>query len=338
MVGENQDSDKPDQEVKRGGTLSGGLSLILALIALTATGYLWYLLYQQEGLLKSNIVATVGQLSSDTKALRENVDTLNQATQSLTEKQNTLIDALDKVGRDLGRDRSDWMLAETEQLLRIANHRLHLARDIDSALVALQAADHQLQRIANPRYLGVRKIIAREIKSLQALERADIPGIALRLGTMAENVNRLPLITQPSPETPKNDKDTKDIKEKSRGFWGVFKRMWQDLLGLVRIRNNTEPYKVLLPPKEHYFLRQNLRLMLYAAQQALLQGNTAVYQQNISSASKWIKSYFDTRSQLVTTIQDELDVLLGKNIVVALPDISGSLEALRKLGRRTPGK
>lgn len=324
-----------DKKPSRSGSHSGGLALILVLITMTATAYIWYrVLYQQKGLLDGNVIQRLHDIDVKLKAGDEATDGLTKASDLFRERQDTIVQSLDKINKTLGRDRSDWVLAETAQLLRIANHRLHLARDIDSAVVALKAADNQLRLLADPRYLPVRKVISQEIAALQSLERADIPGIALRLGNMAEKVDRLPIIYKPVETEGKKP----DVENKPATKPSVWKRMWDDLLGLVRIRDTGVPYKILLPPEKQYFLRENLRLMLYSSQQALLQGNTEVYQQNLKAARKWLKLYFDTESRVVKAAIDELDGLLGKNIVEKLPNISGSLSTLRKLQRQHKAK
>lgn len=113
--------------------------------------------------------------------------------------------------------------------------------------------------------------------------------------------------------------------------------MWRDLLSLVRIRRHDALDKPLLPPEQQYFIRENLRLMLYGAQRALLQGYVLTYQQNLKTASQWLNDYFDNHAQTVTAARSELDKLRATPVVTDLPDISGSLEALRRAtGRRTP--
>lgn len=332
------DEEHPTPPKPRSGSLSGGLALILVLITMVATSYIWYrVLYQEKDLIDGDVMGRLSQIDEQGQADLKRFDSLKKATDDLKDRQDAIIGSLDKINKTLGRDRSDWIIAEAGQLLRIANHRLHLARDIDSAVIALKAADRQLRLLANPRYLPVRKIIAKEIASLQSLERADIPGIALRLGNMAENVDRLPIIYKPETEdsaTGNGETPATEAKDKP----SVWQKIWRDLIGLVQIRDTGIPYKILLPPKQQYFLRENVRLMLYSAQQALLQGNTEVYQQNLKAARKWIKLYFDTDSRVARAALDELDNLLGKNIVEKLPNVSGSLSALRKLQRRHRAK
>jgi len=97
-----------------------------------------------------------------------------------------------------------------------------------------------------------------------------------------------------------------------------------------------ESQRPLLPPEQQYFLRENLRLMLYGAQQALLQGSIPTYQQNLKSAQRLFKDYFDLNSQSVISAQNELGKLQGMRIVTDLPDITVSLTTLRRLsGRRS---
>ncbi|GMQ92113.1 MAG: hypothetical protein BMS9Abin11_1432 [Gammaproteobacteria bacterium] len=330
--------EHPAPPKPRSGSLSGGLALILVLITMVATSYIWYrVLYQEKDLIDGDVMGRLSQIDEQGQADLKRFDSLKKATDDLKDRQDAIIGSLDKINKTLGRDRSDWIIAEAGQLLRIANHRLHLARDIDSAVIALKAADRQLRLLANPRYLPVRKIIAKEIASLQSLERADIPGIALRLGNMAETVDRLPIIYKPETED-STAGDGKAPATEAKDKPSVWQKIWRDLIGLVQIRDSGIPYKILLPPKQQYFLRENVRLMLYSAQQALLQGNTEVYQQNLKAARKWIKLYFDTDSRVARAALDELDNLLGKNIVEKLPNVSGSLSALRKLQRRHRAK
>jgi uncharacterized protein HemX len=105
--------------------------------------------------------------------------------------------------------------------------------------------------------------------------------------------------------------------------------MWLDTLGLVRIRKTIEVQIPLLAPEQDYFLRENLRLMLYGAQLAILQADVTTYAQNIEAAQKWVSNYFDTDAQSVINVRQELSGLLDAKITVELPDISGSLTALR---------
>lgn len=321
------------------GRVSGGLALILAGIAFAGTAYLWYtLVYERQELLAINVPATLETLNSETSELRETVADTEEQVTSLVETQETLKTAIEKIQNDLGRHRADWIVAETEQLLLIANRRLQLARDVASALAALRAADRNLELLANPNFIVVRRQLAREIGLLESLEKTDIAGATLRLGSLAEGVDRLPLSQELRRQMVAfaESKNVTRAESSADGGWDTARSMWRDVLGLVRIRRHDGSERPLLPPDQQYFVRENLRLVLYGAQQALLQGHVQTYQQNINTAGRWLNDYFDGDAQTVAATRAELDKLKAMPVMVELPDVAGSLAALRKAtGRRS---
>lgn len=315
----------------RSGLLTGGLALILASITLVAAGYVWYLLfYEKQELMTVDLAGGLEELRRETQALRSDLAALEPQVRTLKENQDTIRAALDKMAGDFTRRRAEWALAEAEQLLVIANNRLQLARDVRSALNALRAADALLKELADPRWLPVRRLLAREMNQLAALEKADIVGVTLRLGALAESVDRLPLAVEVRTRADAASTPGATPAETSRWREGA-RSMWQDLLALVRIRTDVEVQRPLLPPEQQYFARENLRLMLYGAQLALLQGDAAVYRQNLNAAQRTLKDFFDLNTQVVSDMQAELDKLKAERILAELPDISTSLETLRRL-------
>jgi uroporphyrin-III C-methyltransferase len=322
---------------KRGGprTLSGGLALILTLVALILSGYLWYMLTEKMGLFDIDVVGKLEQLENSVDTLQTNAAIAEEDISALKETQETVKSAIDKLNADVGKARIERTLAETEQLLVIANHRLQLARDVNLALITLRAADSQLKQLANPNLLPVRKILAEEISQLEALERVDIPGLALRLNSMANRIDKLPLAMDTrfkKTETTEAKEPEKPIDATWRQF---FREIWKDFINLIRIRNSAETRKPLLAPEQYYFLRENLRLMLYGAQLALLERNEAVYKQNLKSADQWIGEYFDNTTQVIISMRKDLEKMLKTPLRGDVPDISASLQALRKATAKT---
>ncbi|MGA9033932.1 MAG: uroporphyrinogen-III C-methyltransferase [Sulfuricaulis sp.] len=331
---------KKSADVPSAGRVRGGLALILASLALIACGYLWYtVLYQNADLFSMDIAGALDRIESSTNQTQESLANAEKDIKTLKETQDTLRASLEKINTDLARNRLEWALTETEQLLVIANNRLQLARDSRSALAALRAADQQLQLLASPKLLPVRRELAREISLLESLDKLDVSGITLRLATLAESVDRLPLATDTRLHEFEAGKaqagqGSVQVAAADTGWRQTAHSLWQDILSLVRIRNDTELQRPLLPPEQQYFLRENLRLMLYGAQQALLQGSIPTYQQNLKSAQRLIKDFFDLNSQSVISAQSELGKLQGMKTVTDLPDITSSLTTLRRLSGR----
>jgi uncharacterized protein HemX len=325
----------PKRGTSRRDVVSGGLALIFALISLTGTAYLWYtLLYSRQELLATDVVGALNRLESQDKELRESLAPIEEDLVLMRENQSIIRTALDKLQNEMVRNRTEWMLSEAEQLLVIANHRLQLARDVSSALSALRAADRQLTQVARPDLLPIRREIAREIGQLEAIEKTDVAGISLKLANLAASVDQLPLVLQARTGAPAAVAPT--VAKTETGWRDSARSLWKDLTGLVRIRYDVEGRLPLLPPEQQYFLRENVRLLLYGAQHAILQGNTTIYRQNLETVRRWIKDYFDTHAQSVASLQAELDALMGVKLAAELPPISASLEALRRLPGRKP--
>jgi uncharacterized protein HemX len=333
-------SKTPDTRV-RSGLLTGGLALIFAAIALIGTGYLWYtLLLERAELLTTDVVGDLGKLKDETTALRESQTEMGGVLDEVKANQDSVHAALDKIQNVLSRHRTEWVLAETEQLLVIANNRLQLARDARSALAALRAADAQLNQISNPALLPVRRELAREIAALDAIDKIDVGGISLKLGSLAELADRLPLAPEVSRRAHAllEAKATTAASDTPTGWRALARSLWQDMRSLVRVRTDLSTQRPLLPPEQEYFLHENLKLMLYGAQLALLQGNTAVFQQNLKVAQQLLKDYYDANTQVVAAMQSELEKMRASKLVAELPDISRSLAALRAVSgaRSTP--
>lgn len=303
-------------------------ALIVAILAAAGVGYLWYGLQYKQKLLTAGLPTQVTNLDAQVKTLTQDQNAIQDALAGVKNQQQTLTTSLQQLNEQLGKHRNDWMLEEVRQLLLLANHRLKLGGDVDTAIAALQAADGRLEQLADPRLLDVRKLIAEEITRLETLNRPDVPGLALRLEGLADAVDGLPLVTRPHTVTETQSAPKPAANENTAKK--VARQVWHDLLGLVRVRRINKPQPPLLPPPLEYFLRENLRLSLNEAQLALLQRRPQVYTTDLERAKAWIQRYFDPQAAPVKAVIKELDAMGKVDIAPKMPDISASLEALDK--------
>ena len=306
-------SDKP----VRTGRFRAGLALVFAISALLASAYVGWLVHNKRGL--SDAKGRLYSVEQETTQLHELTAQINKELGALRDSQDMLKSSVQTLHDDIGRGRRAWLIAETGNLLIIAQHRLGLARDPRQALEALRAADRQLQQLGDPSYQPVRKLLEGEIEALTAFERLDLRGLAQRLGQLAGRIDTLalaPVRREPA------DTET-----------GFAREIWRDLRDLVRIRSTTDLHRPLLLPEHKYFLRENLRLMLYGAQVALLHGDNVTLELNVRAALKWLRDYYDATTSNVQTATTELETIL-KARPVELPDISASLKALRDTNAR----
>ena len=268
-------------------------------------------------------------LEAQSAAFAAQDDKLENEREQLKQEADTIRQAMADVQERVGRSSGQWMVAEAEYLMRIANHRLKLARDPLTALAALGLADERLRDSGDPGWIGVREELAREMAALKALQMPDTAGLAAELqGLGAQSAQlKLTLGTLNNPaeaaratgeETDKNLKSM--LKDGLQGFGD-----------LMRIRRHDKPVSAMLPPEQQYFLFQNLRLQLEAARIALLRGETELYRSSLATAAEWLEEYFDTEDPGTRATLEAIRRLSAAELRPALPDISGSLRALQRL-------
>ncbi|ADE16944.1 protein of unknown function DUF513 hemX [Nitrosococcus halophilus Nc 4] len=235
----------------------------------------------------------------------------------------------------------NWDIAEAAYLMRIANERLQLERDVNTALVALQTADQILREVADPALTPVRAKLAEEISSLKAVPVPDIDGMALSLTSLIDRVEELELketVLEEPTSTPKVEEQASEQAPEAEGNTYIAKAreflqvIWSDLKNLVVVRRRGEGEGggiPILPPEERYFLYQNLRLELESARLSLLQKNEGSFRQSLQLAQSWLQTYFQGPEAKV--MEDTLVELEQTAIKPALPEISGSLKALERV-------
>lgn len=262
-----------------------------------------------------------------------------QRDQQLAERQELLEAGLQAVRDELGRERVEWLVAETDYLLRIASRRLLLERDVRGALIALRSADALLADGANPLYLPVREQLRAELQSLEGVPRVDVDGISLDLSAISRQIEQLPLATARRAVN-QYQSGVEETPVDSESSWAgrLFGAMWREVKSLVTIRHLGQKVQPLLPPEERYFLAQNLRLRLENARLALLRGEAALYQENLQVAAQWLDDYFDSDDAAVRSHLVTLQRLAGVNIAPPLPEIGDALRALDKIRARSGGQ
>ena len=278
-------------------------------------------LSEADGAMKQNSV-TVQQAQEAAKGAQTNLLVLES---KFADTQNQQV-ALEAMYQELSRNRDEWSLTEIEQILSIAGQQLQLAGNVQGALAALQAADHRLQRIDKPQLASLRKVIDQDIQKLKALPFVDIVGLSVKLDNLVAGIDALPLISEARP----SQTDLPTAPDASSSAWNRWTSgIWSEVRQLVRIQHMDQPDAPLLSPSQSYFLRENLRLRLLSARLALLSHDEIPYKTDLRAARDWLNRYFDTANRSVRNDDSVLRQLIESSISIQVPDISGSLDAVR---------
>jgi uroporphyrin-3 C-methyltransferase len=108
--------------------------------------------------------------------------------------------------------------------------------------------------------------------------------------------------------------------------WHQFTTSLQDL---VSVRRVSDASVRLVSLEEIGVRRRHLQTLLFAARLAALRADQVEYAADVADAADWLARYFDANDPRTRTVAAELAALATSRVATELPDVSGSLRALR---------
>jgi len=340
---ETKSDSKTVASKKAPGTASGStaktpvknkIPLLLALVSLSALAALttsaalgWYG-YQQLIQLEQQITErpTKQQLKVSLRNLSAIDDIKNQQNfiqQSLESQQQHLTAMQQALAKSSEPKPRDWLLAEVEYLLRLANQRLQLEEDIEGALTLMATAEQRLKQADVPGTLGIRSDLLEDIEELKALPKIDRVSIALSLQNLADQA--LSLKVQPLPEVPSINLDTA-TEAMTEPSW--YQAWWQEIQRLIVIRKRELPIEALPFAEEELVLRHQLSALLLQASWAALRGEQQLYKTSLSGAMQRLTG-FDASQPAVQAFDKQLQALAEQEVEQKLPETETSLDSLQ---------
>jgi uncharacterized protein HemX len=257
---------------------------------------------------------------------------LRESQQRLTELEARLADtqdqrvALEEMYRELSRSADDRVLSEVEQMLVLASQQLQLQANVRGALAALQIADQRLAKADKLAATPLRRAIAQDMERLKAVPQLDTVGLTVKLDGLIAQTDTLPLLIA---ETPPAARSVRVRTTEENAFTRASRDFWEEMKGLVRIRELDTPEPALLSPAQSYFLRENLKLRLLAARVSLLARDEAALREDLRASQAWIAKYFDPKARQTTAAAATLRQIAETPIQIGVPDINSSLAAVR---------
>ena len=250
--------------------------------------------------------------------------------------------ALEQLYADLSRGRDEAVLVEVERLITLGTQELQIAGNVPTALAALQTADTRLARLESPRYLPLRRVLARDIERLKAAPSVDVTGIALKLDQLIAGVDGWPLLADAASGAPASGSvSPPTIKPGEVSWWerawNTLQRELGDYRDLIRIRTVDAPDAMLLNQQQQRLVRQQVRLRLLNARQSLLARNDRLYRADLAEAQALSNRYFDTRQREAAAAVAAMKQLASAPLSVETPNVNDSVAAVRAL-RSAPAR
>ncbi len=324
------------------GSISTALAVILGLIALGLSGFLyWRLVWNDTSVEQKTQLDTLSaELEQKTAGITDEVTRqvdreLGSELQSLTQQnlsidqrlqamETAVADLLTAPDKDVPASAGDWSIAEARFLLRAADFRLRTEADVKGALDLLREADQLYAAAADARFTGVREGIARDILALEALRGGvDVEGVYLAIealkSALSEALAAAPALSSEQ-QSPQTQTPTPQLSA-----WDAFVERLTELARGRRVDADT--VRPIPEEEERVYLERSIRLALDQAQLALLRGEQGIFEHSLQSVQGKLRSALpesalpesalpersSARAALLTALEPLLQVKVASN-------------------------
>ena len=290
---------------------------------------------ENKGQTETQLQGLAGQIDQNEDAISRLDGVIQQTQSQVTQQVDGVKESISAIYEDQDNDADAWKLEEIVFLMVMAKHRVEIAGDVQSALVVWRVADDQLLREADPRLLDAKLAIENEIAALEALPTLDLGNTAQQLVKLANDVEQLPLNLSPTrmfaEVEPDEETSSQAVESEVDSETGFVSEVWGDIKSLVRVRKIDANEQSLLKPAMKIYLVENLKSALFNAQVAVLRSDQKVYQENIQYVQNAVSQHFSTDSPDVVEFSNQLNSLIGVELELDVPDLSGSITLLREV-------
>lgn len=279
-----------------------------------------------EGDLKRALDTQQSQLSRLESVATDAAGGVRQVVdEQLGQLQRSLRDQQQRINDLSVEDRESWQLAEVQYLLRLANQRLIMTGDTESAEALLRSADNIVRELDDADLRNLRSAVASDLAALRAVPKLDIEGLYLRLDALIRQTDALVLFELPKRRVEADAVTAEDWRTRlAQGYEVALAKLSEYIV----VSRRDVPVETLMDPQYEGLVRQNMRMLLEQAQVAMLSGNERLFRQSLERAEGWVTQFFKADEQAAVAMADALRQIRDERVAVNLPDLNASLQSL----------
>ncbi|VAW65246.1 hypothetical protein MNBD_GAMMA08-2984 [hydrothermal vent metagenome] len=303
------------------------LIILLAAASAAAAYYLWELQKKQSVAIKKqqNVISSLKQnlnnitvdINNNAKKSADNARYATELSKQIRQTESISQRAIKIVNRN----QRDWALAEIDYLLRIAHQRIAVAKDIGGAIAALKGADDRIKLLGDLTLFNIRKQLAKDIASLNAIHQADVNGISLALDQAITYLPELPFKSAKEEikiQFTENDA-VEDIKTEDKTFVdSVIETVKQ--IGDIKVHQRS--IKAASSGQQQSTIEQLLRTYLLGARLAALRFDQTQFLHEIHQASEIIRLHYDESDNRIKQLQKTLLDYSALQLSPNLPELT----------------
>ena len=306
-------------------------AFIFSLITAAFVGFFWWQsqmwLKNQEQVdqLKQQAVINTQQSLNDLQAKLTQLQLVTEQKQNQSQENTVKVnDSLGSLAariKELGQSQPNyWLAAEAGYLINLAERRLLVEQDVNTAVQLMLDANQRLTAMQDPSVFHIRTAISEDVASLYTIKQPDSDSVYLALsGLMAEaNTIKFAQVYIPKPNADKKQQNeiSSDVNDFGSNVLTSFKRFFGNFITITQRDAQVQPQ---LPADQKWFVRANLTTQMLMAQNAILDKNQARYDDALKHIETWTTQYFDSHDDAVISFMMTLNSLKQQDIGLSLP-------------------
>lgn len=278
-------------------------------------------------------------LFSQNADLRSQNNVLKNNEEALQEKIDAAVVNTDKINIRLNnyedRNPNDWFIAQSYFLVSNAQNILSFSDNIQSALFNLKQADLLLVKIDDPKVNAIREAIIQDTIDLQNLPAIDVTGIFLKLDSIYNNTDNMPLnefLSANSKDAFKKVNEPSDqVKDWKQNLWTSVKEFSSRFIEVRRREDSV--VNQFLSPDQTKILLKNIKTELLLSKVAVFNHDEESFNHNIREIQDHIRSYFDVSNEIVQNNLKSLDELAELKIKIDKPQQLSCIKLFNSLAQ-----
>ena len=310
------------------------LSIFAFIFSIAASAFVGFFWWQSQLWLKNqeqvdqlkqqaviNTQQSLNQLQAKINQLQLVVEQKQNQTQNNSAKINDSLNSLAARIKELGQSQPNyWLAAEAGYLINLAERRLLVEQDVNTAIQLLLDANQRLTAMQDPSVFHIRAGISEDIASLYTVKQPDSDSIYLSISGLIKQTENIKFaqvyIPKPNTDIELQPEVSGEVDDWYNNLLTSLKRFFGNFITITQRDAEVQPQ---LPADQKWFVRANLTTQMLMAQNAILDKNQALYEDALKQVETWVMQYFDTDDAAVISFITTLNALKQKDIGLSLP-------------------
>ncbi len=229
-----------------------------------------------------------------------------------------------------------WLNAEAAYLMRLANYKVTVEHDTQTAVQLLQTIERLLADQLDPAARSALGSVANDREALQNVNVPDKLNLSRQIDVLLQKLDTISIaaareqIYQQGIETAQQQ--TSAVAQQQGWSAALI-----DLLRSIFVWRRSQPSELeFLAPDQETMIKQQIRLQFEQARMAVVQTNQQLFVQSLQQVEAGLTRHFVQESEAARELLAEVERLRAQQIEPQLPELSGSLVLIEQLQNPVP--